>query len=193
MSLGGSKSTKTTNPEWVDRAAQSALGQAQQTARIGYTPYYGPDVAAFTPQQNAAFEGTNQAASAFGMPTSQGNGMPPPETFAGGVQGYSSAPIYQQSVNALQQNNPQQYAAIMSMFEPQAAAPQGLLSSPTAQAKRSSRGPSVATQRRVKDAGSTTPRPAATGGGGGLRRVLSDVFGRRDNRVKSYGTSKGAR
>jgi len=67
----------------------------------------GPDV--------AAFSATNDAAAAFGMPTAQG-GMPAPQTFAGGVQGYSAFPMYQQSVDALQAQRPGQYNAIMSQF-----------------------------------------------------------------------------
>jgi len=49
------------------------------------------------------------------MPTG-GSAMPAPTTYAGGVQGYSAYPMYQQSVDALQQANPGQYDAIMAQF-----------------------------------------------------------------------------
>jgi len=115
---GGSQSTSVQVPAWLEQAAQGNLGRADQAAQIGYTPYYGPEVAAFTPMQQAAMQGTNQAASAFGMaaPTDAMAGMPQAQTFAGGVQGYSSAPMYEEALAALQQNAPGQYNAIRNMF-----------------------------------------------------------------------------
>ena len=114
--LFGGTETKSTIPGWVKKPALQNLQNAQAVAGMGYTPYYGPDVAAFSPMQNAAFDGTNQAAAAFGMPTSQGNGMPAPQTFAGGVQGYASAPMYQQAIDTLKANNPEKYAALMGVL-----------------------------------------------------------------------------
>lgn len=128
--LFGSEKSSTSIPKWIQKPAQDNIARAEQIAALGYTPYSGPDVAAFTPMQNAAFDGTNQAASAFGMPTAQGNGMPPPQTFAGGVQGYSSMPMYEQAVEALKTKNPAQYAALMQVLQqfqpaqPQSAAGQ---------------------------------------------------------------------
>lgn len=115
---GGSQSTSVQIPAWLEQAARANLGRADQAAQIGYTPYYGPEVAAFTPMQQAAMQGTNQAASAFGMaaPTDAMAGMPQAQTFAGGVQGYSSAPMYEEALAALQQNAPGQYNAIRNMF-----------------------------------------------------------------------------
>lgn len=122
---GGSTTTKVEIPAWLEGAAKSNLARADEIAKIGYTPYYGPDVAALTPMQQAAMRNTNSAASAFGMaaPSDPMAGMPAPQTFAGGVQGYSSAPLYQESVDALQSNMPALYDAIRSMFiDPQTGA-----------------------------------------------------------------------
>lgn len=112
---GGSQTTEVSIPDWAENAAKSNLARADDISKIGYTPYMGPDVAAFTPMQNAAFGATNDAASAFGMGTAQPS-MPEPTTYAGGVQGYSAYPLYQQSVDALQAANPAQYNAIMGQF-----------------------------------------------------------------------------
>lgn len=112
---GGSQTTKVQLPSWVEDAAKSNLARADQIAQLGYTPYYGPDVAAFTPTQEAAFAGTNAAASAFGMPSAAATGMPQSQNF-GGVQGYSSAPMYQDALAALQQQAPGQFAAMQNMF-----------------------------------------------------------------------------
>ena len=114
---GGSTSTSVQVPAWLESAAQQNLARADRVAQLGYTPYYGPDVAAFSPMQQAAMQGTNQAAAAFGMPSIDAMaGITAPQTFAGGVQGYSSAPLYQQSVEALRANAPGQAAAMGQMF-----------------------------------------------------------------------------
>ena len=119
---GGSTTSSVTIPEYIEAAAQRNLNKAERISQIGYTPYYGPDVAAFTPMQQAAFQGTAQTASAFGLPggsMSQQDimgGMPAPTTYAGGVQGYSAAPIYEQSLATLGQQRPGQKAYIDSFF-----------------------------------------------------------------------------
>jgi hypothetical protein len=116
MGKGGSQTTSVTIPAWLQEAAQRNLARADQTSTIGYTPYYGPDVAALTPMQEAAMSGTNMAASAFGMPAAAGSGMPPAQTFAGGVQGYSAGGLYDQALAELQRRAPGQYAALRAPF-----------------------------------------------------------------------------
>ena len=118
---GGSKTTEVQVPQYIEDAAKANLARADDISRIGYTPYYGPDVAAFSPMQQAAFQNTADTASAFGLaaPTSQQDimgGMPAPTTYAGGVSGYSSAPMYEQSLAQLQAQRPAQYQAIMDQF-----------------------------------------------------------------------------
>lgn len=118
---GGSSTTKVEVPQYIEDAAKANLAKADLLAQIGYTPYYGPDVAAFTPMQQAAFQNTSDAASAFGMatPMSQQDvmgGMPAPTTYAGGVQGYSSAPMFEQSLAQLQERRPGQYDALNAPF-----------------------------------------------------------------------------
>ena len=100
---GGSTTSQVQIPAWMQEAAQQNLARANEVSRIGYTPYFGPDVAALQPSQIAAMQNTNNAASAFGMaaPTDVMAGMPQAQQFAGGIQGYSSAPAFQQSVDAL--------------------------------------------------------------------------------------------
>jgi hypothetical protein len=115
---GGSTSTEVSVPAWLEQAAQSGLARGQQAAGIGYVPYRGPDVAALTPMQEAAMANTSAASSAFGLGASPmpGAGMPAAQTFAGGVRGFSSAPIYDQAVNELRMQNPEQYAKLMAPF-----------------------------------------------------------------------------
>lgn len=118
---GGSTSSSVEIPEYIEKAAQRNLNKAERISQLGYVPYYGPDVAAFTPMQQAAFQNTADVAGAFGMgaPTSQQDimgGMGAPTQYAGGVSGYSSAPIYEQALNALSMERPAQKAYMDSFF-----------------------------------------------------------------------------
>ncbi len=118
---GGSTSSTVTVPQYIEDAAKANLAKAEEISKIGYTPYYGPDVAAFTPMQQAGFQNTAGMAGAFGLasPSSQQDimgGMPAPTTYAGGVQGYSSAPMFEQSMAELEARRPGQYAAINAPF-----------------------------------------------------------------------------
>ena len=118
---GGSTTSSVTVPEYIEAAAQRNLNKAERISQIGYTPYYGPDVAGFTPMQQAGFQNIADTAGAFGMaaPTSQQDimgGMGPATTYAGGVQGYSSAPIYEQALQTLGERRPGQKAYIDSFF-----------------------------------------------------------------------------
>ena len=118
---GGGSTTSVEIPEYIEKAAQRNLNKAEGISQIGYTPYYGPDVAAFTPMQQAAFQNTADTAGAFGMaaPTSQRDimgGMDAPTTYANGVSGYSSAPMFQQSLDELGRQRPGQKSYIDSFF-----------------------------------------------------------------------------
>jgi hypothetical protein len=118
---GGSQTSEVKVPQYIEDAGKANLARADELAKIGYTPYYGPDVAAFTPMQQAAFQGTSDMANAFGMASPMGQqdiygGMPAPTQYAGGVQGYSSAPMYQQSIDQLRAARPAQYQAMTAPF-----------------------------------------------------------------------------
>jgi hypothetical protein len=116
---GGSQTNKTEIPQWLEDASRENIAMGNQVAGLGYVPYYGSDVAAFTPMQQASFQNTGQAANAFGMAgggMTGMEGMPQAQQFAGGVSGYSSAPMFQETMAALEANNPGQFAAIQNMF-----------------------------------------------------------------------------
>lgn len=115
---GGSQTTTVQIPAWLQEAAQRNLARADQTSTIGYTPYYGPDVAALTPMQQAAMANTNQAALSFGLaaPSDPMAGVPLPQTFSGGVQGYGSGGLYDQALGELKLRMPGQFAALQAPF-----------------------------------------------------------------------------
>jgi hypothetical protein len=104
-------------PAWLENAARQNMARADALAQIGYVPYSGPEVAALTPMQIEAMRGTNTAAGAFGLGQADPmSGMPQPQTFAGGVQGYSSMPMYDEALARLAQERPGQYAALTAPF-----------------------------------------------------------------------------
>ena len=113
---GGSQTTQVEIPQWLENAAQANLAQGRDVSRIGYTPYYGPEVAALTPTQQAARSNIGQFAQAFGMQGVQDMALGAPTTYQGGIQGYSSGSLYDQAVQELAARRPGQYAAIQRQF-----------------------------------------------------------------------------
>jgi len=118
---GGSQSTKVEIPAWAEAAMKENLKKASEMGGIGVMPHYGPDVAAFTPLQEAGMQGAYDAASAFGLAAPGGNalaGIPEAQTFAGGVRGYSSGDLFEQARAEFEARNPQQAAAYNKFFVP---------------------------------------------------------------------------
>ena len=116
---GGSTTTSVEIPEYIQEAAKRNLTKAERISQLGYVPYYGPDVAAFTPLQEAAFGNVAGQAGAFGLTTPAGgamSGMPAAQEFAGGVRGYSSAPMFEQAQAELAARRPAQKSYIDSFF-----------------------------------------------------------------------------
>ena len=119
---GGGKTTTTQIPEYIQESAKRNLARAEQAQKIGYMPYYGVDVAGFSPMEQQAMQGTVSQAQAFGL-APQGMdamaGMPQPQQYdiGGGqmVSGYSSAPLYEQALAEVQRKQPtfaQRYQAM---------------------------------------------------------------------------------
>ena len=115
---GGSQTTQVEIPKYIEDASRANIAQGKEISQIGYVPYYGPDVAAFSPMQQAAMQSTADFGAAFGlMPQIDAMaGMPQAQTFAGGIRGYSSAPLYEQAVAELAARRPGQAALINRQF-----------------------------------------------------------------------------
>jgi len=116
---GGSQTQAVEIPKWIEKPATRNLARAEAAQQIGYMPYFGPDLAAFNPTQTAAMQADIGAAQAFGL-APEGmtalQGMPAPTEFAGGMMGYSSAPLYEQALAELQSRRPGQVAAYDRLF-----------------------------------------------------------------------------
>lgn len=107
-----SEQSTSINPE-VAKAAAKNYAMAQDVAKLGYQPNRGVTIAGFTPQQQAAMSGNVQAASAFGLPTAAPmSGIPPTQTSATGIQGYSTGAEYDDMLSKL----PGGYRASINSF-----------------------------------------------------------------------------
>ena len=116
--FGGGSESSVEIPEWLEDQAKQNLQRAQGVASIGYTPYYGAEVAAFNPMQQAGFQNTADASSAFGLsaPSNAMAGMPEAQDFGGGVMGYSSAPLFEDAMSRFRDARPAQANLIDSFF-----------------------------------------------------------------------------
>lgn len=119
---GGSDTTSVEIPQYIEDAARRNLAKADQIAQIGNVVNPGPTSAAFTPMQSSAFQNTADTANAYGLnaPVGQADiqrgGMDEAQQYANGVRGYSSTPIYDQSMEAFGARDPGQKTFIDSMF-----------------------------------------------------------------------------
>ena len=134
MSGGGKTSQQTSTVELPDEIRQAAIENqalAKRVAGLPYAPNFGATVAAFTPQQSAAFAGANSAASAFGLPTGGAPTMPQPGNF-GGYAGYSTEGLYNDMLARMDPATRAQYEQLFA----QAAQP----AQPVAKAAQPARG-----------------------------------------------------
>ena len=88
---GGSQTTQVEIPDYLEQPLKRNIARAEEISSFGPAPYSGPVVAAMTPMQEAAMRNTSEAAKAYGLESATGQEISPqPQTFAGGVQGYSA-------------------------------------------------------------------------------------------------------
>ena len=116
---GGSQTqtTEMTIPSYLEEPIKRNIARAEEIASFGYAPYSGPVVAAMTPMQEAAMRNVSSAAEAYGLESAAGQEIAPqPQTFAGGVRGYSAMPLYEQALAELEARAPGQYAAMTNYF-----------------------------------------------------------------------------
>lgn len=172
---GGSKTTEVKIPQWLEDAAKAGLARADTVSRIPYAPYYGPDVAAMTPAQIASMQGTNTAASAFGLQTSDPMAGVPQATNYNGMMAYSSGSGYDAALEELQRRQPGTYNAIMGQFiDPiTGQMPDGATASGGAGASAGANAAIPATQRREGDGGRGGDHMPAQGGGRGTTSMAT--------------------
>jgi hypothetical protein len=111
MAKGGTTQTETTLPKFQETAIQQGMKQASDVATYMDTPMplYGPQIASFSPMEQASFQGTDVMAGAFGMPSTMGQQyMPQAQSYEGGLQGYSARPTVDQMMQQFQYERPEQ-------------------------------------------------------------------------------------
>ena len=116
---GGSTTTEVKVPEYFAKAAEQNLDYAGRAADVGYVPYSGPEIAAFSPAMTSAFDNTNDMAGAYGLKQadySNGYGVPAPTRFADGSMGYSTMPAYNRMMEQFARDRPAQKQAIDDFF-----------------------------------------------------------------------------
>lgn len=113
--LFGETKSKASIPGYVEDASREMLQRSVDMGKTGYMPWSGPDVAALTPDQLAARENTNAAASAFGLNVG-GLGTPGATDFGNGIWGHSSLPMYEQQMDYMQSERPGQLDYYNSFF-----------------------------------------------------------------------------
>lgn len=119
MGIGKTSSGETQIPAWAEDASIEALNRSRDIGKTGYMPYYGPEVAAFTPAQMQGFGATEQAAQAFGLGGDPGfmtAGIPEAETFDGGITGYGSIGLYDETLDKFREARPGQAAHVEKFF-----------------------------------------------------------------------------
>jgi len=115
---GGSQTQKAEIPKWVEEPATRNLARAEDVQKLGYMPYYGVDVAGFTPMQQQAMQGTVNQAQAFGLAPQGMDAMAgmPQTTTQDGITGYSAGTLYDQALAEAKARNPEMERRYQQLF-----------------------------------------------------------------------------
>ena len=120
----GSKSTTVQEnkiPAYMEEAGKLAVEEAKKIKEMGYLPYFGPEVAAINPYEQAMAQNVGGMASAFGLAAPAAMDMSGVDTMtSGGVTGYTTAPAYFAALERLKETRPDQYEffANLGRFDP---------------------------------------------------------------------------
>jgi len=118
----GSKSTVENKiPAYMEDAGKLAVEEAKKIKEMGYLPYFGPEVAAINPYEQAMAQNVGGMASAFGLAAPAAMDMSGVSTAtSGGVTGYTTAPAYFAALERLKETRPDQYEffAGLGRFDP---------------------------------------------------------------------------
>ena len=166
MAKGGETVKEKNAPKFAETAEQQKIGLGRDLSAMGYNPYIGPDIASMSALENASYQGTDMLADAFGMPTTGGASyMPEPTTFAGGVQGYSSAPLFDQARTNLETYAPGKYNYLESFSVDPITGQLGSRTAPNQQVALEMSKPSSGGKQEIIMAGGANPQQTVMPGG----------------------------
>lgn len=120
----GSRSTTVQEnkiPAYLEEAGKLAVEEAKKIREMGYLPYFGPEIAAINPYEQAMAQNVGGMASAFGLAAPAAMDMSGVDTAtSGGVTGYTTAPAYFAALERLKETRPDQYEffANLGRFDP---------------------------------------------------------------------------
>lgn len=192
MAKGSSTTTEAVNelPPEIREAAIANLGISNEVGQIGNVQNQGPKVAGFAPQQIAGMQGMDQAAQAFGMPSTLGagggvgmsqadlyqalTGIRAPDSTMGGLTGYSGMDYLNEAKAMIPQG---QRAAIGSMFmNPETGAAPTNAGMPQAQTEYFFNPETGKVEARARPQPTVTaPLPQRSGGGGGNNNRMNQA------------------
>lgn len=64
---GGSTTSQTQIPDWIAEPAQRNIARAEEAQQVGYIPYTGPEVAAFSPTETALMQSRANTGQMLGI------------------------------------------------------------------------------------------------------------------------------
>lgn len=105
----------------MEEAGKLAVEEAKKIKEMGYLPYFGPEVAAINPYEQAMAQNVGGMASAFGLAAPAAMSMSGVDTAtSGGITGYTTAPAYFAALERLKETRPDQYEffANLGRFDP---------------------------------------------------------------------------
>jgi|DEB0MinimDraft_10_1074344.scaffolds.fasta_scaffold20358_2 hypothetical protein len=119
--MGSRSTTENKIPAYMEEAGKLAVEEAKKIKEMGYLPYFGPEVAAINPYEQAMAQNVGGMASAFGMAAPAALDMSGVDTAtSGGLTGYTTAPAYFSALERLRETRPDQYEffAGLGRFDP---------------------------------------------------------------------------
>ena len=144
-SQNSSQSVKVKLDPELKEAALKVMQGGFGTAGLPFQPYPGPTVAGLAPQEMAAFEGANQAASAFGLPAGSTIGYLPDAGDFGGFQGYSPSGILTSAIDAQDPDYKAMREALRNYYKGEA---DEIFTPPATQAPEQNTGSGLSAQER---------------------------------------------
>ena len=119
--MGSRSTTENKIPAYMEEAGKLAVEEAKKIKEMGYLPYFGPEVAAINPYEQAMAQNVGGMASAYGLAAPAAMSMSGVDTAtSGGITGYTTAPAYFSALERLKETRPDQYEffANLGRFDP---------------------------------------------------------------------------
>lgn len=172
---GGEKKTEVKIPKELKKQAIANMELSNYVSRLPLMRNFGGAVAALTPQQQAGMAASDSAAASLGMPSAGFGGpntgmnmpgMPAAQNF-GGIQAYSTQPVYEDAMSRVPKNIREMYSTLFN--------PGSTLGAPQARANSPAGGKGGSTEGVVRSYAMPTDNGAVVIRPDGTRAYYSDM------------------